>query len=146
MFELVDHIGIATKSIDAAVETLRKLGPIELGELEIIDRYKLKARMVKTGDVPIELIEPLSEESNIASYIEKRGEGLHHIAFRVPDTAAALERCRAQGLRLIDEAPRHGYAGSLVAFVHPKSMLGMLTELVQREPGKDAAPYAPDHE
>lgn len=145
MFKLVDHIGVATRSIDASVDTLRKLGPVELGELETIERYNLKARMVRTGDVPIELIEPLSEESNIHAFIEKRGEGLHHIAYRVDDIEQALARCREQGLRLIDEKPRPGYAEALVAFVHPKSVLGVLTELVQREPGKDQAPYAPDH-
>jgi methylmalonyl-CoA/ethylmalonyl-CoA epimerase len=145
MFKTVDHIGIATNSIDKSVEILQKLGPTELGELEVIERYKLKARMVKAGEVPIELIEPLSPESNIAGFIEKKGEGLHHIAYRVDDIAAALEHCRREGFKLIDEQPRHGYAEALVAFVHPKSVLGMLTELVQREPGKDQPPYAPDH-
>jgi methylmalonyl-CoA/ethylmalonyl-CoA epimerase len=145
VFKQVDHIGIATKSIDGAVETLRKLGPVELGELETVERYKLKARMVVAGGSPIELIEPLSPESTIHGFIEKRGEGLHHIAYRVANVAAALERCRDQGLKLIDEAARPGYGHSRVAFVHPKSVLGMLTELVERDPGKDQAPYAPDH-
>jgi methylmalonyl-CoA/ethylmalonyl-CoA epimerase len=144
MFKQVDHIGIATRSIDDAVATLSKLGPVELGELETLERYQLKARMVKAGETPIELIEPLSAESTIAGFIEKKGEGLHHIAYRVDDIDAALERCRAEGIKLIDEKPRPGYGEAQVAFVHPKAVLGMLTELVQREPGRDVAPYAPD--
>lgn len=141
----VDHIGYAVRDIGAAVETLRKLGPVRLGELETVERYKLKARMVCAGGAPIELIEPLAEDSAIASFIEKRGEGLHHVAYRVASVEDALQACRAQGLRTIDEQPRPGYADSRVAFLHPKSMLGVLTELVERAPGKDAAPYAPEH-
>jgi methylmalonyl-CoA/ethylmalonyl-CoA epimerase len=146
MLEHVDHIAIATRNIDSAVDTLRKLGPVTLGELEIVERYKLKARMVKAGGVPIELIEPLNDDSTIAAFIEKRGEGLHHIAYRVANVASALDVCRAQGFKPIDEQPRPGYAESRVAFLHPKSVLGMLTELVERQPGKDTAPYAPEHQ
>lgn len=145
MFTTVDHIGIATRSIDASVETLKKLGPVVLGELEVIERYNLKARMVVAGDVPLELIEPLSEESNIHTFIEKKGEGLHHIAYRVANITEALDKARGEGFRLIDEQPREGYAEAQVAFLHPKSVLGVLTELVERESGKDEAPYALDH-
>lgn len=143
MFKQVDHIGIATRDLDQALETLKKLGPVEIGEREIVERYQLVAVMVKTGEVPIELIQPTSPESNIAAYIEKRGEGLHHIAYRVDNCAEALQKAEAAGFRLIDQQPRHGYADSQVAFLHPKSVLGMLTELVERQPGKDQAPYAP---
>ncbi|HOE96661.1 MAG TPA: methylmalonyl-CoA epimerase [Candidatus Sumerlaeota bacterium] len=145
MFKQVDHIGIATRDIDASIATLRKLGPLVVGEREVIERYQLQAVMVRTGDVPIELIQPTSSESNIAAFIDKRGEGVHHVAYRVADVAAALKQAEAEGFRLIDQAPRPGYGGSQVAFLHPKSVLGMLTELVQREAGKDEPPYAFEH-
>ncbi|MEN6626208.1 MAG: VOC family protein [Candidatus Sumerlaeia bacterium] len=146
MFQQVDHIGLAVNDMDAALETLKKLGPVVVGELELIERDHLKAVMVKTGEVPIELIQPLGPESSVAKFIEKKGEGLHHIAYRVADVAAALKQCEAEGMRLIDQQPRVGYAECHCGFLHPKSTLGMLTELVQREPGKDQAPYAMPHE
>jgi methylmalonyl-CoA/ethylmalonyl-CoA epimerase len=146
MFSQVDHIAIATLDVDAAVETLRKLGPVELGEMEIIERDHIKAQMLRAGDVPIELLQPTSPDSTVQKFIDKRGEGIHHIAYRVADINKAIEQCKAAGLRLIDEKPRHGYADSRVAFLHPKALLGALTELVQREPGKDVCPYAPAHE
>lgn len=145
MFKQVDHIGVATRSIEASLETLRKIGPIVIGEREVIERYQLEAVMVKTGEVPIELIQPMTPESNIAQFIEKKGEGVHHIAYRVEDISAALAQCEREGFRLIDAQPREGYGHSRVAFLHPKSVLGMLTELVEREPGRDAAPYALPH-
>ena len=143
MFTTIDHIGVATPDIDAALKVLEKTGPLVLGERESIPAFGVKAIMVAAGGAPIELIEPDSPESNIAKYLEKRGEGVHHIAYRVDDIDAALARCREQGFRLIDEQPRPGYADSTVAFIHPKSVLGILTELVQREPGHDVPPYAP---
>lgn len=145
MFQQVDHIGLAVKDIDTALATLKKLGPVVVGEVENIERYHLKALMVKTGEVAIELIQPLSPDSNIAQFIEKKGEGLHHIAYRVADVASALKVCEAEGLRLIDAQAREGYAHCQCAFLHPKSTLGVLTELVQREPGRDQAPYALPH-
>lgn len=141
MFKTVDHIGIATRSIQDSLATLRKLGPIKVGELEVIERYKLRAVIVATGDVPIELIEPTEPDSNIAAFIEKKGEGVHHVAYRVENIDAALQHASAAGFKLIDQQPREGYGHGRVAFVHPKSVLGMLTELVERAPGKDVAPY-----
>ncbi len=145
MFQQVDHIGIATRNIEASIEVLRKMGPIVVGAREVIERYQLEAVMVKAGSVPIELIQPMTPESTIAQFIEKKGEGVHHIAYRVADVSAALAQCEAEGFRLIDAAPRAGYGHSRVAFIHPKSTLGMLTELVEREPGRDEAPYEMPH-
>jgi methylmalonyl-CoA epimerase len=144
MFKQVDHIGIATRDIEASLATLKKMGPVTVGAREAVPAYQLEALMVVAGDVPIELIQPTSPDSTIAAFIEKRGEGVHHIAYRVADVAAALAHCVAQGLRPIDAAPRHGYADSRVAFLHPKSTLGMLTELVERPAGKDEPPYEKD--
>lgn len=141
MFKQVDHIGVATRDIEAAIETLKKTGPVVIGAREVIEAYKLEAVMVKADGVPIELIQPMNEESNIHKFIEKKGEGLHHIAYRVPNCAEALDQCRGEGIKLIDETPRIGYAHAKVAFLHPKSMFSVLTELVEREPGKDEAPY-----
>jgi len=143
MFESVDHIGIATADIDKAIETLAKVGPITLGKEEVIEAFGVKAVMVAAGSVPIEFVQPLSDDSGVGKFLKNRGEGVHHIAYRVSDINAALETLKSQGFRLIDEKPREGYAGALVAFVHPKSVLGTLTELVQRESGKDVAPYDP---
>jgi methylmalonyl-CoA epimerase len=102
--------------------------------------------MLRAGDVPIELLQPTSPDSTVQKFIDKRGEGIHHIAYRVADIDKAIEQCKAAGLRLIDEKPRHGYADSRAAFLHPKALFGALTELVQRDPGKDVCPYAPAHE
>lgn len=143
MFETIDHIAIATPNIDAALATLEKAGPLALGERETIEAFQVEAIVVAAGDAAIELIEPTSPESAVARFLTRRGEGLHHIAYRVEDIEAALERCRAAGLKLIDEAPRPGYAGSRVAFIHPKTMLGVLTELVERPEGRRIPPYAP---
>ena len=140
MFKQVDHIGITTKDLNASLETLKRMGPVVVGEIEVIEQFKARAVIVKTGEVPIELIEPASPDSPIASTIEKRGEGLHHVAYRVDDVAASLKDFEAKGFRLIDQQPRHGYGDSKVGFLHPKSTLYMLTELVEREPGKDVAP------
>lgn len=141
MFTQVDHIAVATKDIDESLATLKKLGPVTVGAYEDVPSQKVRALMVVAGAVPIELIQATSPDSTVASFIEKRGEGLHHVAYRVEDVAASLQKAESDGFRLIDKAPRHGYAGSKVAFLHPKSTLGMLTELVQRDPGKDVAPY-----
>lgn len=144
MFKRIDHLGIATRDIAAAIKVLEKTGPIVLGTEEQVPAFGVKAVMVSVGDgVPVELIEPLGEDSGVAKFLDKRGEGLHHIAYRVADIDAALATCVEQGLRLIDSKPRHGYAGSRVAFVHPKSFLGVLTELVERDAGADEPPYDP---
>ena len=144
MFLHIDHIGIATNDIDAALATLKKTQPLRLGKREVIESFGVKAVMVAAGGAPIELIEPSSADSGVAKFIEKKGEGVHHVAYRVADIDAAIATLREQGFRLIDEKPREGYAGSRVAFVHPKDICGVLTELVEREPGKDEAPYDPE--
>lgn len=144
MFTRVDHIGIATRNIAGAIENLRKLGPLVLGKRESVPANGVEAVMAAAGDAPIEFIEPVTPESTVAAFIEKRGEGLHHIAYRVENIDEALETCRAQGFKLVDQKPRHGYAGSRVAFLHPKSCGGVLTELVERPAGTEIPPYDPE--
>jgi methylmalonyl-CoA epimerase len=142
MFKTIDHLGVAVSKIEPALETLKKAGPVVLGKEELIPAFGVRAIMVATGDgIPIEFIEPTSEESNVAKFIAQRGGGLHHVAYRVENIEASLADLQSQGFNLIDKKPRHGYADSLVAFVHPKSFFGVLTELVQRREGHDVAPY-----
>ena len=143
MLGLIDHIGVATRDIDHAIEILRKTGGIEVGRRGSVSAFQVEMVMVAAGGAPIELIQPTSPESPVAAFMEKRGEGVHHVAYRVDDLEAALRECRNQGLNLIDESPREGYGGSRVAFIHPKAMLGILTELVERPGGRDVPPYDP---
>ncbi|MBI3736428.1 methylmalonyl-CoA epimerase, partial [Candidatus Sumerlaeota bacterium] len=141
MFTRIDHIGVAVRNIEEALATLRKTGGIVVGKEELIPSNQVKAVMVAAGDAPIELIQPTSPESTVAAFLEKRGEGLHHVAYRVANIDAALKECETQGFKLIDKVPRHGYAESRVAFLHPKGMFGVLTELVERKAGHDIPPY-----
>jgi methylmalonyl-CoA epimerase len=144
MFENVDHIGIATKDINRALEVLEQMGgPLKLGKTETIESFGVTAVMVAAGAVPIELVQPLTADSGVAKFLEKKGEGVHHIAYRVENIDEALQSFKDKGFQVIDQQPREGYAHSRVAFIHPKGALGVLTELVQREPGKDIAPYDP---
>lgn len=141
MFTRVDHIGIAVNNIAEALATLQKTGGIVVGAREDVPANQVEAVMVAAGDAPIELISPTSPESTVAAFLQKRGEGLHHIAYRVDNIDEALKECERQGFKLIDKVPRNGYAHSRVAFLHPKSMFGVLTELVERKPGHDVPPY-----
>ncbi len=143
MYVGIDHLGVATRSLDEGLATLAKLGPLTVGKREEIPAFAVRAVMAVVGQAPIELIEPTSPESGVARFIEQRGQGLHHVAYRVENIERALAHCREAGFRLIDERPRAGYAESRVAFLHPKGLLGILTELVERRPGRDVPPYDP---
>ncbi|MCH8334173.1 VOC family protein [Candidatus Sumerlaeota bacterium] len=103
MLGLIDHIGVATRDIDHAIEILRKTGGIEVGRRGSVSAFQVEMVMVAAGGAPIELIQPTSPESPVAAFMEKRGEGVHHVAYRVDDLEAALRECRNQGLNLIDE-------------------------------------------
>ena len=127
----IDHLGIATRGIDEALAFWRDALGLEHVHTETVDDQKVRVAMLPIGESRVELLEPTSEESPISNFLEKRGGGLHHVAVRVPDINAALERLRSQGVKLIDETPRIGAEGCLVAFVHPKAANGVLLELVQ---------------
>jgi len=132
MLEAVDHIGIAVESIEKAREVFDKL----LGQpsgTEEVESQKVRVCFYNLGGVRIELLEPTSEESAIAKFLEKRGGGVHHIAFVVRDIESALTTLAAQGFRLIDEKPRPGAHGTLVAFLHPSSTARVLVELCQKK-------------
>lgn len=130
MMRKIDHIGIAVKSLDEAVELYKKLG-FEVKEIEEVEEQKVKVAMLPVGESKIELLEATSPESAIAKFIEKRGEGIHHIAVNVENIEEALENAKKNGLQLIDEKPRIGAGGKKVAFIHPKSTKGVLLEFVE---------------
>ena len=122
----LDHIGIAVANLDEALAFYRDA----LG-LEVEVSQRVRAHFIPAGQAALELLEATAEDSPIAKYLAKRGPGLHHITLRVDDIAAALARLKARGVRLIDESPRPGAHGSLVAFIHPSSAHGVLVELMQ---------------
>jgi len=126
----VDHVGIAVRRLDAALVTYRSMG-LAPESIETLASLGVRAAFLPAGDLSIELLEPLTPDGVIARFLERRGEGLHHVAFRVPDIRGELERLREAGMRLVDEEPRVGARGRLVAFVHPSSVHGVLVELVQ---------------
>ena len=126
----VDHVGIAVRRLDAALVTYRSMG-LAPESIEALVSQGVRAAFLPAGDVSIELLESLTPDGVIARFLERRGEGLHHVAFRVPDIRGELERLREAGMRLVDEEPRVGARGRLIAFVHPSSVHGVLVELVQ---------------
>ncbi|MEO8573768.1 MAG: methylmalonyl-CoA epimerase [Pyrinomonadaceae bacterium] len=127
----IDHLGIATKDIDEALGFWVDALGLENVHTEIVEDQKVRVAMLPLGESRIELLEPTGDDSPISKFLEKRGGGIHHIAVRVDDIEAALAKLKAQGARLIDEVPRTGAEGCLVAFVHPSSANGVLLELVQ---------------
>jgi methylmalonyl-CoA/ethylmalonyl-CoA epimerase len=127
----INHLGIATKGIDEALKFWEDALGLENVHTEIVEDQKVRVAMLPIGESRIELLEPTSEDSPISKFIEKRGGGIHHIAVEVENIEATLAKLKAQGMRLIDETPRIGAEGCLVAFVHPSSANGVLLELVQ---------------
>lgn len=127
----IEHLGIATRRIDEALGFWRDALGLEVVETEEVAEQRVRVAMLPIGESRVELLEPTSEDSPIAKFLEKRGPGLHHIAVRVDDIRATLARLKAEGARLIDETPRAGAGGSLIAFVHPSSTNGVLLELVE---------------
>ena len=134
MKAVLDHIGIAVKDLSAALAFYRDALGLEVEAPEEVASQRVRAHFVAVGGAKLELLEGTSADSAIAKYIEKRGPGLHHITLRVDDIAQALARLKARGVRLVDEEPRSGAEGSLIAFVHPASTGGVLIELKQYGP------------
>ncbi|MCY0877041.1 MAG: methylmalonyl-CoA epimerase [Firmicutes bacterium] len=131
--EQIDHVGLAVTSIDQARALYTDFLGYSLVGFEDLPEQKIRVAFVETGATRLELIEPTHDDSSVARFIDKRGQGLHHIAYRVDDVAAWLMRAREAGLRLIDEQPRKGAHGTQVAFVHPQSTNGVLLEFCQVE-------------
>ena len=127
----LDHIGIAVKSLDAA-KIYKDLG-LTVDHVETVATQGVRTAFLSVGDTSLELLEPTGPESTVAKFIEKRGEGIHHICFRVDDIEVHLARLQAQGYRLINETPVPGAHGCRVAFLHPAAGNGVLIELSERE-------------
>ncbi len=130
MINKIDHIGIAVKNLESAIELYKKLG-FEIEDIEEVPEQKVRVAIIPVGESKIELIEATSEESVIAKFVEKRGEGIHHIAVNVDNISRALQNAKESGLALIDEEPKKGVGGKRIAFVHPKSTKGVLLEFVE---------------
>ena len=131
--KVVDHIGIAVHSIDEALSFWQNTLGIECTGVEEVAEQRVKTAFLPVGDTEIELLEATSEDSPVAKFIEKKGEGIHHLALRVDDLEAALAELKGKGIRLIDETPRYGAGGARIAFVHPKATGGILLELSERK-------------
>ena len=128
-----EHLGIAVKSLDEAIPYYENILGMKCYSIEEVADQKVKTAFFKVGQTKLELLEPTSDESPIAKFIEKRGEGIHHLAFAVEDGVAnALAEMEGKGVRLIDKAPRKGAEGLNIAFIHPKSTHGVLTEFCEK--------------
>lgn len=131
MFARVDHIGVAVEDLDAAIALHEQTYEMTLVHREVVEAQGVEAVLLDVGENHVELLRPLNEETPVGRFLAKRGPGLHHVAYQVTDVQATLATLRDRGLQLIDEQPRIGIRGSRVAFLHPASSGGVLTEIVQ---------------
>jgi methylmalonyl-CoA/ethylmalonyl-CoA epimerase len=131
----IQHLGVAVASIDDALAFWRDALGLELKEIEVVEDQGVRVAMLPIGESRIELLEATGSETPVGKFIAKRGAGIHHLCVEVDDISAKLAELKARGVRLIDEQPRAGAGGALVAFVHPSSTGGVLIELTQRETG-----------
>ena len=136
----IDHVGIAVRDLDASVEFYETAFGLTVAARETNEAQGVREAMLHVADGPsgssyVQLLEPLAGDTPVGRFLSARGEGVHHIGYGVTDVAAALAQLHADGLRLVDERPRHGSLGASIAFLHPKSVGGVLTELVQANPG-----------
>jgi methylmalonyl-CoA/ethylmalonyl-CoA epimerase len=127
----IDHVGIAVNDLDAEVERYRRMLGVEPAHWERVEDQGVEEVLFAVGTSFIQLLGALGPDTPVGSFLAKRGPGVHHVAYRVDDVAAALIRLRDEGVRPIDEVPRRGSRDTLIAFVHPKDMSGVLVELVQ---------------
>jgi methylmalonyl-CoA/ethylmalonyl-CoA epimerase len=127
----IDHVAIAVNDLEAAIEYYRDTFGCEVEHRERVETDGVEEALLKVADSYVQLLTPIRDDSPVAKYLANKGEGLHHIGYRVADCAQALASVKAQGHRVIDEAPRPGSRGTTVAFVHPKTAFGTLIELVQ---------------
>jgi methylmalonyl-CoA epimerase len=129
----ISHIAIAVRNIEDAEKLYETALGLKVTHREVVEEQGVRASMLETaaGDTTIELLEPIGQNSPIYKFLEKRGEGIHHICFKVDDIESALERLKKQGIKLINEGPRPGVDGTKVAFLHPKALNGILIELAE---------------
>ncbi len=126
----VDHVGIAVKDIEAALEFFGNVFDTPPAQVEELADQGVRATLIQVGETRLELLEPMTPESAVGRFIERRGEGLHHLALNVSDIAGKLKTLENRGIRLVDKEPREGLSGN-IAFIHPASVFGVLTELVE---------------
>ena len=138
MIRRIAHIAIATDSIGVTSQFYKSLG-LQLDRVEVVSDQKVKVAVMSIGDSAIEFIEPTESDSPISSFLSRRGNGLHHISLEVDDVAARLEDLKARNVRLIDEQPRVGADGRLIAFIHPDSTGGVLIELTENVEGDSSS-------
>ena len=131
MTKKINHIGVAVRSIDAATPFYRDVLGMVFEGTEVVAEQKVKVAFFSVGESRVELLEPTADDSPVAKFLEKNGEGTHHVAYEVDDLVATLAKLKAAGVRLIDEVPRSGAHGTKIAFLHPKASGGVLTELCQ---------------
>lgn len=136
MLGRLEHVALAVSDLDAAVELMGDVWGLRVASRERIDDQGVEEATLPLGGSSLQLVSPTHEASTVARFIARRGEGLHHLAFEVADLGAVLEHLRAAGMRLVDDEPRLGGGGRLVAFVHPHGNLGLLVELVQEGSGR----------
>lgn len=133
MIKKIDHIGIAVKDLQAAINFYQGMLGLKVTEIEEVAEQKVRVAFFPTGDSEVELLESTTPDGPIARFIEKNGEGIQHIAFRVDNLEEKLAELKEKGVRLIDEKPRRGAGGANIAFLHPKSTFGTLVELCERK-------------
>ena len=129
----IDHVGVAVKDIEAALAFFKKVFDVPGAKIELLEDQGVRATLIEVGQTRLELLEPTSPESGVGRFIERRGEGLHHLAFNVTDISGKLQTLQTLGVDLIDQTPREGLSGT-IAFLHPRSVFGILTELVESNP------------
>ena len=129
----IDHVGVAVKDIEAALAFFKKVFDVPDAEIVLMEDQGVRATLIEVGQTRLELLEPTGPESGVGRFIERRGEGLHHLAFNVTDISGKLQTLQTLGVDLIDQTPREGLSGA-IAFVHPRSVFGILTELVESNP------------
>ena len=129
----IDHVGVAVKDIEAALAFFKKVFDVPDAEIVLMEDQGVRATLIEVGQTRLELLEPTGPESGVGRFIERRGEGLHHLAFNVTDISGKLQTLQTLGVDLIDQTPREGLSGT-IAFVHPRSVFGILTELVESNP------------
>ena len=131
MLSAIDHVGVAVENIDAALKLYRDQLGMEVVHRETVTEQGVDAALLDVGDSHVELLQPLGPDTAVGRFLQRRGTGLHHVAYRVESVQETLDACAAAGLRLIDPEPRVGIRGSRVAFLHPAATGGVLTEIVQ---------------
>lgn len=133
MFNRLTHVGIAVRNLEDASKAFARLFAARPSAPEAVESQHVRVTTIRVGETSVELLEPTSAASTVAKFIERRGEGVHHLSFEVDDIASEIERLKRDGFRLVDDVPKPGAGGCRVAFLHPKSTGGVLVEIVQKK-------------